>query len=273
MQSADHLVKLHRACPNCNHDNGSTPSLLISPLEWPLKECVSCRFTYLSAVPKQEAFFEDLAWDKTFFEEQDRRLGERGKRKKLSRRVRSLLLPYRPDVDALLRKYAKPGRALDVGVSNGKYLLRLTDSFVPFGVEIGKAAAEATNQVFQRYGGRVLHGPALEGLAEFPESFFSGIILRSYLEHEYRPSEVLAAVRRVIEPGGVAIIKVPNYGSLNRKVFGKSWCGFRFPDHVNYFTRRSLTQMLERNGLVAEFLWFKSLPTSDNMTCVARRGA
>jgi len=265
------LKNENRDCPGCGTNNSSSADLPVSPVEWPLKTCPTCSFTYLSRVPRQEFFSEDLAWDKTFAAEEERRLASRGMLKRAARQIRSIVLPVRLDVDYFLRANAKDGRVLDVGVSNGKYLLRLVDRFVPFGVEISKEAAHRTNARFKPYGGAVVHAPALEGIASFDERFFSGVILRSYLEHEYKPGPVLNALHRVLDLGGVAVIKVPNYGSLNRKIFGASWCGYRFPDHVNYFTRKSLTKMLSSNGFEVNFVWHKSLPTSDNMTCIARR--
>jgi len=267
----DDLQRVDRDCPGCGATNAGAPALPASPAAWPLKTCSSCGFTYLARVPQQEAFSEDFAWDKTFAEEEERRMASRGALKRSARRLRSILLPFRPDVDHFLRANACDGRVLDIGVSNGKFLLRLVDRFVPFGIEISKDAASQTHARFQPFGGAVVHAPALQGLATFEERFFTGALLRSYLEHEYQPGPVLAALHRVLEPGGVAIIKVPNYGSLNRRVFGATWCGYRFPDHVNYFTASSLRRMLSEHGFAARFVWHKSLPSSDNMTCVARR--
>ena len=68
-----------------------------------------------------------------------------------------------------------------------------------------------------------------------------------------------------LTPGGVAVIKVPNYGSLNRRLMGARWCGFRFPDHVNYFDKASLTRLARDAGFEVEIPFMRSLPTDDNM--------
>ncbi len=96
--------------------------------------------------------------------------------------------------------------------------------------------------------------------------------LRAYLEHEREPAAVLAETWRVLKPAGCVLIKVPNYGCWNRPVRGSRWCGYRFPDHVNYFTPRSLRRVLEDNAfVVARCGWFDRLPTNDNMWLVARK--
>jgi hypothetical protein len=68
------------------------------------------------------------------------------------------------------------------------------------------------------------------------------------------------------------IVKVPNYASWNRKIRANRWCGFRFPDHVNYFTPHTLKSMLQETGFqIVKFSIFDHLPTSDNMWLVARK--
>ena len=66
-----------------------------------------------------------------------------------------------------------------------------------------------------------------------------------------------------LRPGGIAVIKVPNFGSVNRMVRGRKWCGIRLPDHVNYFTRASLTALAKHAGFGISFPFLLSLPTDD----------
>jgi len=91
------------------------------------------------------------------------------------------------------------------------------------------------------------------------------------LEHEHNPLEVLEGLRKTIKNNGVVIIKVPNYGSINRVVRGKKWCGYRFPDHVNQFTPNTLSKMVLKAGYkIIKFNYTDKQLTSDNMWMVAR---
>ncbi len=111
---------------------------------------------------------------------------------------------------------------------------------------------------------------AIDGLAAIDEGTVSGIIMRSFLEHEAQPADLLARALRALRPGGAAIIKVPNYASVNRRVLGQRWCGFRFPGHVNYFTPATLRDMVEAAGFrVVRFGLFDRFYLSDNMWMVA----
>jgi hypothetical protein len=77
----------------------------------------------------------------------------------------------------------------------------------------------------------------------------------------------------VLAPGGFAVVKVPNYASLNRMVMGAHWCGFRYPEHLNYFTPKSLAGMAAKAGFAAGFGLTGRLPTSDNMWAVLTKPA
>lgn len=81
---------------------------------------------------------------------------------------------------------------------------------------------------------------------------------------------MLEELGRVLEPGGLALVKVPNFGSLNRMVMGRHWCGFRHPDHLNYFTPVTLRLLAAIAGFEVELSPTDVLPTDDNMVATLR---
>ena len=66
-------------------------------------------------------------------------------------------------------------------------------------------------------------------------------------------------------PGGKVFVRVPNYGSLNRRVMGARWCGFRYPDHVNYFTSATLRTMAAMAGFSMQIVNRANLWIDDNI--------
>jgi hypothetical protein len=82
---------------------------------------------------------------------------------------------------------------------------------------------------------------------------------------------MLEETYRVLGTGGVALIKVPNFGSLNRLIMGKKWCGFRYPDHLNYFTPKSLMHMGKKCGFIVSFGLKGRLATNDNIHALFRK--
>ena len=80
---------------------------------------------------------------------------------------------------------------------------------------------------------------------------------------------VLQELKKTVKKDGVLIIKVPNFSSINRIVRGENWCGYRFPDHVNQFTPRTLRKMIDIAGYkIIKFNFLDKQITSDNMWMV-----
>lgn len=258
-----------RACPLCGDANAGTPPGRYSMGIWTIKTCRSCDFTYLDKAPDYEALFRKMSWEKTTRLEEKWRNSTRTIQQIVSKKTRWRLhlLPRKRMPDLLIR-HAGSGNVIDLGCGDGGQLQGLDDSFVPYGIEISAQSATKAVPWFSAKGGRVINAPCLDGLKQFPEAFFSAATLRSYLEHELHPAEVLHELHRTLRSGGVAIVKVPNFDSVNRRVVGRRWCGFRHPDHLNYFTPHSLRLMARNCGYrVSSGLTYR-LPTSDNMYAV-----
>jgi SAM-dependent methyltransferase len=260
-----------RACPLCGVDAAALRAGYGEGI-WRLVECRDCGFAYLDRAPDYAALFSAMAWEKTTVAEVERRAAARPVSHRLSKwsRARMRLLP-RKKLPDLVARDAKPGNVVDLGCGQGTQLNGLADAYTPYGIEISSEAAATADAVFAARGGRAVNAPSLDGLKTFPEGFFAAATLRSYLEHELQPRAVLGELRRTLAPGGVAIVKVPNYASLNRRVTGRKWCGFRYPDHLNYFTPASLARMAEECGYRARFGPTDRLPTSDNMYAVLEK--
>jgi SAM-dependent methyltransferase len=255
-------------CPLCD---ASDPAPLAGYGEgiWQLVRCIPCGFVYLDRAPDYTALFAAMAWEKTGAAELERRAETRPFSFRLSRatRIRMALLP-RKKMSDLVARAARPGNVVDLGCGTGWHLAALPPAFIPYGIEISAEAAAAAANLLAPRGGVAINQPALRGLNSFADGFFTAATLRSYLEHELHPRAVLRELWRTLAPGGVAIVKVPNYGSLNRRVTGRKWCGFRYPDHLNYFTPKTLRVIAEGCGYRVRFGLTDRLPTSDNMYAV-----
>ncbi len=260
---------VHRLCPLCARDNATGPASRYSHDIWKVKDCARCGFVYIENAPTYETLYSNMAWERTTKIEERRRGKIRPYSYKFSKatRKRLHLLP-RKKMHLMVRDYAKPGNVIDLGCGTGGHMALLGDGFVPFGVEISTQLAGIADELLRRHGGWAINAPSIQGLREFPDDFFSAATLRSYLEHEMEPLPVLRELHRTLIPGGVAIVKVPNFGSVNRMVMGGRWCGFRYPDHLNYFTPGTLRATADACGFRARYGLTFRLPTSDNMYAV-----
>ena len=258
---------IQRRCPACGDNVPERTGIGRDP--WYIAKCGACQFIYLDALPAQDAFEDEFAWDATFVAEKKRRREAQPIVQWLDEKTRWRLhiLP-RPETRNFLQQLAKPGPILDVGCGDGGHVMRLPEGYLPFGVEIAPRLAAKADASFRTRGGRCLQGDAAGAISQFEDKLFSGVMMNSYLEHEFNPSDVLKALRPKMKPEAPVVIKVPNAGSLNAKVMGKNWCGVRLPDHVNYFTWQSLSKMAKEAGYDVRAPVGVNLPTNDNMWAI-----
>jgi SAM-dependent methyltransferase len=227
--------------------------------------CGDCGFVFLQNPPSYERLEEEFAWEKTSRAEAVRRTADRPLTMWLDARTRWRLHLFSRSRGDLYRRLFPPGRVLDVGCGAGA---GAPEPFVPYGIEISKVLFERSAAKMRARGGDVVHGPAAEAISQFPDRFFTGVIMSSVLEHEMQPKRLLREVARTLRQGGRAYVRVPNFGSINRLVNGPKWCGLRYPDHVNYFTVGSLRRMAADAGLGLKLLHPVRLPVDDNINAV-----
>jgi SAM-dependent methyltransferase len=248
-----------RDCPACAAV-AATDLPRFSRDGWRVVACKACDFVYLRNAPDYELLVEEFAWEKTYQVEKVRRRSD-GPILRAIDRATSWRVRLKRDAGARYRTVFGAGRVLDVGCGGGEVL---PEPLIPFGIEISAALHAQADAVMRRRGGYAVHAPGVEGLTHFPEDFFDGALMSSILEHEKDPKALLRGVHRVLKPGGRLYLKQPNYGCTNRKVMGARWCGFRYPDHVNYFRVSDLARMACETGFSFRHL-NRFAPCADNM--------
>ena len=267
---------IHRLCPLCGTDNAKVKPSVYSRDEWIIKMCAKCKLVYLENPPAYEELEETYAWEKTSHQAAE----EKRKKESALRRGVRVIERYK---DRLIRRdklidlanlYFPAGPVIDVGCGGGEVMARLDKKYIPSGIEVSKQLSNRAQKIAEARGGRVFCGNALLGLDTFEKDFFNAAIMSAYFEHESAPREVLQKILRILGPGAPLVIKVPNYGSFNRMVSQKKWCGFRYPDHVNYWTPKTLKKIIRDTGFeIVRFNSWDRLPISDNMWLIARKPA
>jgi 2-polyprenyl-3-methyl-5-hydroxy-6-metoxy-1,4-benzoquinol methylase len=139
-----------------------------------------------------------------------------------------------------------PIRVLDIGCGRGVFLRQLHRLGAEcYGSEISTFALPEDSDGICFLKGRV------EDL-DLPDDHFDVVSLWHVLEHTTDPAATLAEVSRIVRPGGLAIIAVPNFGSLQRRLFGKHWFHLDLPRHTHHFSHAVLQDMLRASGFIPE---------------------
>ncbi len=263
-----------RVCPLCGADNRAQLINPYSQAPWEIKTCAKCGFVYLENPPNYAELEENFAWEKTSAAEEARRNTARPLAKRLSRAFRHFRqrVLKRDKLTYLLYRHLPKGKVLDIGCGGGSVLKDLPVRYEPHGIEISKVLAAQADALARPRGGHVVQASAVAGLAQFPADAMDGALLSAFLEHEAQPAVLLKELHRVLRPGAPVIIKVPNYACINRAVRGAKWCGFRHPDHVNYFTPPSLARLARDCGFrIARCTLGDRWPLSDNLWMVLEK--
>jgi SAM-dependent methyltransferase len=133
---------------------------------------------------------------------------------------------------------------LDVGCGTGALLAALRqDGWAVQGVD---PDATLARQAREERGLAVFVGDL--AAAAFPNEHFDLVVLWHVLEHLPAPLATLGEVRRVLRPGGVAVIGVPNAASLQARLLGRYWAAYDVPWHLSHFSPGTLGKLLEQAG-------------------------
>ncbi|MGH7440804.1 MAG: methyltransferase domain-containing protein, partial [Polyangiaceae bacterium] len=71
--------------------------------------------------------------------------------------------------------------------------------------------------------------------------------------HMRSPADTVAQAARMLAPGGVLVLAVPNAEGLQARAFGSRWMHLDVPRHLFHFGPRSLRHVVEGVGL--SVLW------------------
>lgn len=290
-----------RLCPLCD---ASTGVEILRHEQWRLLRCDKCGLPYLPEVPSEEAVETDFEWSDSFKREK----WERWMRNPLFRAWTLTALMLRPSREArALRKLRRfsppPGRLLDIGCGDGRVgAAALRAGYDAWGVELSpKMAARAARRMGNdrvlcgrledlmahdsaipagaataspsptqvEWHGVTRHGSPCESAAALAPGSFDVVMTVSYIEHEHDPLPAMRRVHQLLKPGGICAQKTPNHDSQLRKLRGAKWSGYRWPEHVQYFTPETLGKLMQRAGFEVAGVSANSL--GDNFWLFARR--
>jgi len=134
------------------------------------------------------------------------------------------------------------GRLLEVGAGSGGLVrVALRRGWSVDATEVSQSALEPLRGT----GAAVFAGP-VEG-AGYSDGRFDLVVSLEVLEHLPTPLAELKQLARVTRAGGLLLLTTPNFAGLSRR-----WLGLRWrvvdPEHLGYFTARTLFQALRAAG-------------------------
>lgn len=195
--------------------------------------CATCGAGFADGIPGQRAF-DRYYREMSKYEYHQRAGAESPHDATRLALIADVMVPHLTTADA---------RILDVGCATGRLLHELRARGFPnvTGLDPSPACAAAADTL---YGIKVLN----RTLADLGDQSapFDVVILVGVLEHLHDLDEAFAQLRRVLAPGGLVYVEVPDATTF------ADWPNAPFQDfsteHINFFAPRSLTNLFERRG-------------------------
>lgn len=212
-----------RSCPQCGSDEQVPYPALAENY---LVRCGACSLVYTSLEPSYE---ELLAFYSRYTMMED---------------ISPVTLVRYEEVLDTFEPFRKTGRILETGCGAGVFMQRAAlRGWSVHGTEIGDhalAAAKARGVV-------MAEGPL--DPANYPKDHFDIVCSIEVIEHLTYPRKEVANVMCVLRPGGLFYVTTPNFNCLARRLSPRDWNVASYPEHLTYFTPRTLHRMLGDEGL------------------------
>ncbi|RAR72871.1 class I SAM-dependent methyltransferase [Flavobacterium aciduliphilum] len=148
----------------------------------------------------------------------------------------------------LINKLSKKGKLLDIGAGVGDFLYAAKEQgWETLGYEPNDNARKIASS----------KGVAFTNETKNLESnSFDVITMWHVLEHVPDLEWQLDELRRLLKPGGIVLVAVPNYKSFDAKYYKNFWAAYDVPIHFWHFSRTSIIKLFSQNN----FTLIKTIP-------------
>ena len=242
----------HSECPLCSSENIElhlrVKDYFISKEEFDIARCTECSFIFTRAYPDIGSMGRYYESDE-YISHSD---SSRGLLNKIYKLVRTrMLLKKRGIVRKATGKSS--GSILDIGSGTGHFArIMKTAGWDSKGIEINKAAREISIEKFD------IDVIAPENISSLGSGCFDCITLWHVLEHFHAPFQYAADIKRLLKPGGICIIALPNSNSTDAHYYSNFWAAWDVPRHLWHFNPETFRIFAEKNGF--ELMKVKRLP-------------
>jgi SAM-dependent methyltransferase len=238
-------------CPVCD---GAEQVFEMTSNQCDLYRCAGCGTIYVHGMPSNAELAE--SYDDSY---DGATTGYFAKVDKKMRRARGRI--------NALKKRVRPGsRFLDVGCNGGFVVEAVREAgFDAWGLEVDGVSVAYAREHFPD---NTYHHGIIEDF--YPDQGFDLIYSSEVIEHVADVRAFMAAVVRLLNPGGVFYVTTPDISHWRRPRDLEEWDGFNPPVHCVYFNPDSMRKLLTDHGLevVKKLVAFKP-----GMKFIARKPA
>ncbi|MEO5357588.1 MAG: class I SAM-dependent methyltransferase [Nitrospirae bacterium YQR-1] len=171
-----------------------------------------------------------------------------------------------------IERFVKNGAILDIGCGRGLFLYIMKQKgWDVSAVEFDEITAANVSETF-----RINCISGHPDTWNFKPASFDVITLNHVLEHVPWPLEMLNKCNSLLKPGGLIVVSVPDFSSVQASYGKENWFHLDVPYHLTHFTENGLKSVLEQHGFkiikirrfdleYSPFGWLQSLLNSSGI--------
>ncbi len=214
---------VHTACLICGSEKLKT---LDKFQNVELCQCGDCDFVFCKQIPSKDELidFYTQNYDRTRYFSP------------ITQKRYEELLDY-------FERYRKTNKILDIGAGYGFFLeIAKAKGWEVYGTEL---SSEATADCEKK--GITMFNGELENCT-FEIGSFDVIVSIECLEHLNNPNAYAKKAHELLRKGGIFYLTTPNFNSYLRYRLGDRYDVIEYPNHLSYYTRKTLRRLFERNN-------------------------
>lgn len=191
-----------------------------------LVQCLECKFVFSEKIPTQEELEEYYHSDYD-----------------VTRYFSPITEKRYNDLLDIFESERKTNRILDIGAGYGFFLEAAKKrGWEVFGTEIADdAIAHCAQKDIDLFKGPV-------ETIDFGDLSFDVVVSIEVLEHLNTPNSFVQSIHRLLRPQGVFYLTTPNFDSLLRFWLGEKYDVIGYPNHLCYYTPKTLQKLMKSNG-------------------------
>lgn len=242
-------------CPVCNSSN-IHPALkvkdhTVSGEIFEIWECNECKLRFTQDIPDESSIAR-------YYQSEDyisHTETSKGLINRIYLSVRKRTLKKKRKLVAAITGLNK-GNLLDLGSGTGAFVNEMVkNGWEALGLEPSDEARKVARQAYD------LELKTNDELFSLPANSFDAITLWHVLEHVHQLHLYIRQLKKLLKENGRLIIAVPNYTSLDAKIYNQNWAAYDPPRHLYHFSPGSMKILAEKNGMnILQYkpMWFDS---------------
>lgn len=215
------MAQFHKACLICSSEFIVKLERFSSSY---LCKCKSCNFVFSQKIPSEKELIEHY------------------KRYARNDYLSPITIKRYNEILDIFENYRKTGNIIDVGCGIGYFLEEAKKrGWNVYGTEYTNEAVNiCDNKGIKMYKGKL-------NPENFTPNSFDIITSFEVIEHINNPSEEIHNYFKLLRKGGLFYCTTPNFNSLSRSILKEKWNTICYPEHLSYYTPKTLSNLLKLN--------------------------